>query len=239
VFRAASYNVLGHSHTEPGGTRASWASGTTRIRWALHLLRRHRVDVVGLQELQDPQHAFIARHMGVWPRGGHTDNTVAWRRDVFRLVKADRTSIPYFGGRMVGMPVVLLEHRATKQRVWVGSFHNPASLPWLPSQRAHREEALDRQARLAERLDDRYPVLVTGDMNDSRDYYCPFVRATGYRSASGGTVRGGVCRPPGGHRIDWVFGSPGIEFARYRAVHGPLGRRTSDHPLITATARLR
>jgi endonuclease/exonuclease/phosphatase family metal-dependent hydrolase len=240
VFRAASYNVLGASHTAPGGTRPSWASGTTRVRWALYLLRRHRVDLVGLQELQDPQHAAFLRRPGweVWPTSGHTDNAVAWRPGVFRLVDATRVPIPYFRGREVRMPVVLLEHRATGQRTWVGSFHNPASLPWLPSQGAHRDEAQRRQARLAARLDDAHPVLVTGDMNDSRDYYCPFVRATGYVAANGGGVDEGRCTPPGNAGIDWIFGSPGTAFTRYRAVHGPLAARTSDHPLIVTTTRI-
>jgi endonuclease/exonuclease/phosphatase family metal-dependent hydrolase len=240
VFRAASYNVLGHSHTEPGGTRPAWGSGTTRIRWALYLLRLHRVDVVGLQELQDPQHAAFLRRPGwrVWPRRGHTDNAVAWRHGVFRLVDATRTPIPYFRGQEVRMPVVLLEHRATGQRTWVGSFHNPASLPWLGSQREHREEALDRQATLATRLDNTHPVLITGDMNDGRDYYCPFVRATGYVAANGGTVRAGACQPPAPTPIDWIFGSPGTSFTGYRSVHGPLAARTSDHPLIVTNARI-
>jgi hypothetical protein len=240
VFRVASYNVLGYSHTAPGGTRASWPSGTTRVRWALYLLKLHRIDLVGLQELQDPQHAAVMRRPGwdVWPTSGHTDNAVAWRPGVFRLVDAARVPIPYFRGRDVGMPVVLLEHRATGQRVWVGSFHNPASLPWLPSQGVHRDEAQRRQAGLATRLDDRYPVLVTGDMNDSRDYYCPFVRATGYVAANGGGVHAGRCTPPRNAGIDWIFGSPGTAFTRYRAVHGPLAARTSDHPLIVTTTRI-
>ena len=39
------------------------------------------------------------------------------------------------------MPVLLLRHRRTGQRIWFANFHNPASLPWLGSQRRHRQEA--------------------------------------------------------------------------------------------------
>jgi hypothetical protein len=61
--------------------------------------------------------------------------------------------------RTVGIPVLPRQDQADagaaapaprhRARVW---FHNPASLPCLGSQRRHRQEALHRQATLANRL---------------------------------------------------------------------------------------
>jgi endonuclease/exonuclease/phosphatase family metal-dependent hydrolase len=246
-FVLASYNVLGHSHTTPRGTRPSWAAGTTRIRWVIRLLRRHRVDVVGLQELQRPQWRVLRRHAPeyrVFPGAGgprDTDNAIAWRHTQWRLVRAGSVPIPYFHGRIKQMPVLLLRHRPTGRQAWFANFHNPASLPWLGSQRRWRSEALRRQVSLVRRLhrNHPYPVFVTGDMNDHHAYYCPFTRATGTTAAAGGTSTRTHCTPPRRARIDWIFGSPGARFRDYTTVTGPLARKTSDHPLIHARARLR
>jgi endonuclease/exonuclease/phosphatase family metal-dependent hydrolase len=246
VYRVASYNVLGHSHTAPGGTRASWAAGTTRITWVIRLLRRHRIDLVGLQELQRPQWWVLrhrAREYRVWPGPADqrdTDNAVAWRGSVWQLVRARTIGIPYFHGTIRQMPVLLLRHRGSGKRVWFANFHNPASLPWLGSQRRHREEALRRQARLANRLKQRgYPVLVTGDMNDTRWYFCPFARLTRMHAASGGQAARGRCQLPDNPGIDWIFGTRDVRFTGYTEVDSPLARRTSDHPMIWAAAGTR
>jgi hypothetical protein len=206
---------------------------------------RHRIDVVGLQELQRPQWQVFrqrAREYRIWPGPGDqrdTDNSIAWRAADWRLLRAHTIAIPYFDGKIKHMPVLLLQHRATGRAAWFATFHNPASLPWLGSQRRHREEATRRQATLARTLQQAgYPVFVTGDMNDTRRYYCPFVRGTGMHAANGGTVRPGSCTPPRGAIIDWVFGSPGVTFTGYTEVRGPLAGRTSDHPLVYAGARL-
>jgi endonuclease/exonuclease/phosphatase family metal-dependent hydrolase len=185
-----------------------------------------------------------AREYRVYPgprdRPRDTDNAIAWRHNQWRLVRARSIPIPYFHGNPRPMPVLLLRHTSTGAMAWFASFHNPASLPWLEPQRRWREQALRRQAALVQRLhhDHPYPVLVTGDMNDHRAYYCPFTRATGMVAAAGGTTTRARCTPPRRARIDWIFGSPGVRFHRYTTVTGPLARRTSDHPLIHTHARL-
>jgi hypothetical protein len=81
-------------------------------------------------------------------------------------------------------------------------------------------------------------VLVTGDMNDTRRYYCPFVRATRMHAANGGRVTRGRCRLPDNPGIDWIFGTTDIRFTGYSEASGRLARRTSDHPMIWANAGL-
>jgi endonuclease/exonuclease/phosphatase family metal-dependent hydrolase len=245
-FTLASFNVLGHNHTTPGGTRPGWASGTTRIRWAIQLLRRHHVDVVGLQEFQRPQWRVFLDRAGefrVFPaprdRIRDTDNAIAWRTAQWRLVRARTVPIPYFDGKVKQMPVLLLRHRPSGRLAWFANFHNPASLPWLGPQQRYRVEATRRQSVLARELMrvHGYPVFVTGDMNDTGRYFCPFTRATGMVAADGGRTTRARCTPPRGARIDWIFASPGVRFSGYTVVDGPLARRTSDHPMILARVR--
>jgi hypothetical protein len=184
-----------------------------------------------------------AGEYGVFPgprdRIRDTDNAIAWRLAEWGLVRARTVPIPYFDGRIKQMPVLLLRHRPSGRLAWFANFHNPASLPWLGSQRRYRVQATRRQAVLARRLigGHGYPVFVTGDMNDTDRYFCPFTRATGMVAADGGHSTPGRCAPPRRARIDWIFGSPGVRFTGYTVVDGPLARRTSDHPMILARAR--
>src|SRR4051812_36962553 len=50
AFTLSSFNVLGSSHTPPGG---KYADGPTRMKWAVQLLNTHNVDVAGGQGVQE------------------------------------------------------------------------------------------------------------------------------------------------------------------------------------------
>lgn len=89
AFKLSSFNILGSSHTSPGGINAHYASGPERTRWAAQLLREQKIDVVGFQEMAaDQAREFkqvasdeyalfpgdIKRHLG-------SHNSIAWRKD--------------------------------------------------------------------------------------------------------------------------------------------------------------
>lgn len=236
--RVASLNVLGHSHTAPGGNKASWPNSGQRIRGASQRLNAAQVEIAGLQEFEKPQaRAFLQLNSGRWdvyPRPsvrGHTSDAVAWRTDKWNLVRAERIAIPYFGGRPNPMPYVLLRSKATGQQVWVGSFHNPASTRG-PAQQ-WRNQAVRKQADLANRLGATgIPVIFTGDMNDHARYYCDTVRASALRAAAGGTPN--PCRAPNNAGIDWVMGDQRVQFSGYRNDTSLKGARIADHPLVSA-----
>ena len=61
----SSFNVLGAAH-RTGGTRPEYASGTTRMRWAMSVLRSASVSVAGLQEFEQPQHAVFQQAAPGW-----------------------------------------------------------------------------------------------------------------------------------------------------------------------------
>jgi len=247
-FVLSSFNVLGSSHTEPGGgKRASMPSGQTRIRWAARLLARHGVDVVGFQEFQlDQQRAFLrvtGAQYDIYPGfdlgGRGSNNSIAWRTDTWDLVESDTIDIPYFDGKPWPMPVVLLRNRDTGLRAYFTNFHNPASTASHPNQGRWRRLAAAREVALVNRLTRQtdYPVLLTGDLNEREIAFCTMTGRADMTAANGGS-HDGACRPPDQIGIDWIFGSAGVRFSNYRADRSALVNRTTDHPMIVSRVRI-
>ena len=245
-FVVASLNALGDSHTRRGGHAAFMASGVTRTRHAVSLLRRYGIDVVGLQEMQPAQHREFRRsagkQFGMYPGPGRrprNHNTIAWRTSTFDFVSGRMVGITYMKGRKAPVPVVRLRHRATGQHIFVVSAHNAPGR--FPSAQRLRNMALNQEVALTNRLlRSGIPVFLTGDMNDRERFFCPYTRRTPMKAAAGGS-NGGRCQPPPGRiaRVDWIFGSRDVRFSGYRFIKSPLVRRTTDHPLVLARATFR
>ncbi len=238
----SSFNVLGSSHTTPGGEKPGMDSGVTRIRRAAKLLNEHKVDVVGFQELQSDQLREFKKvagdKFGVYPGeklpGQANANSIAWRKDKWDLVKADSIAIPYFGGHKVDMPVVLLRNKETGQEAYFTNFHNPASTRKHPDQEKWRDKATDLEIDLVNRLrKSGKPVFLTGDMNEREEYFNRMSKGTDMNAANEG--RDGRPRQMG---IDWIFGSSDVSFSGYVKDQGKLVRDTSDHPMIVSKARI-
>jgi endonuclease/exonuclease/phosphatase family metal-dependent hydrolase len=243
-FTVASFNVLGNSHTAPGGKRSSMASGRVRIRWALDLLERADVEVAGLQELQRVQaerfRSLTGGRWELWHAPGDTDNAVAWRTDRWVPVERRLTPIPYFGGRIRQMPVIRLRHRATGAQIWVISVHNPADTRFSPHNAEHRRDAVTREVRLVRTLlaATNVPVILTGDLNERETAFCRLTANGALTAAPGGSHNGGRCQPPAFRGIDWVFGTRHLTWSGWTVNRSPAVRRTSDHPLVYATAAM-
>ncbi len=240
-IRIASFNLLGDSHTRPGGHAEELAAGPRRMRTALRILADHGVDLVGLQELQPPQFEVLdaAEDWEMFPGASNRrgmPNSVAWRSSVFEVHEQHLIDIPYFFGRIRPMPYVLLEHRRTGQMLWIANFHNPADN--LGPATKWRQEAVRREIRLANRLARTdHPVFFTGDMNERETYFCAMTARTALRSASGGS-NDGECLPPEPSRIDWILASEQVVFTDYLADRTPRVARTTDHPVVVATAHV-
>jgi endonuclease/exonuclease/phosphatase family metal-dependent hydrolase len=244
----ATFNILGHSHTEPGGAYAWMDSGLVRLDRAVRLLRKFDISVVGLQEVHRPQYDRLVRRVSdytVFP-GPQVDqrnkqNVVAWRTNEFDLVRGWTVRMTYKNGRKVPMPVVRLREKATGQDFFVITVHNA---PGLTAQAVEwRRQAMERQIVLTERLLGRgLPVFMTGDMNDRVTYFCRYTVSGAMIAAAGGSNRNGTCEPPRARtaQVDWIFGSKrDVTFSDYRFLRTELVRKTSDHPLIIAQAVVR
>lgn len=241
-FRVASLNVLGASHTGPGG-RPGYPSAGPRMDMAVAALRNLGVDVVGFQEFESTQYGMFTARAGeyaLYPGLSLGTKSVrfnlAWRTSVFQLVESRTLAIPYAGGSRIEMPVVLLESIATKRRVWVANFHNPADTPNLGNNARWRAEAAGIELAYLSNLrkESGDPVVVTGDFNERAEIFCRFT-ATGVFSAAAGGSNSGGCSPPPNMQVDWIFGSTGIDFDGYAATD--VGR-ASDHNLVNARATL-
>ncbi|WP_244929502.1 endonuclease/exonuclease/phosphatase family protein [Nocardioides sp. W7] len=245
TFNVASYNVLGASHTRGPKRRKGYAGAEQRLPAQLELLGAKEVSVAGLQEFQYPQvHQLRERTGDTWgifpgvERGNWlADNSIVWRTDQWQALTTRTVQIPYFRGKPTPMPYVLLQHIASGRRVWFANFHNPANV--AGEARHLRAQALEIEARLAKELSaDGTPVVVTGDMNDRKEFACPFASASGMHSPNGVTIRDSSCVLPGKLDVDWIFGTQDLTFSAFESDAQSQGRKLSDHPLITATAAL-
>lgn len=240
-FTVSSFNVLGASHTPAGGRRAS---GATRIRWANRLLRIHRVDVAGFQEMQASQASrFLSLTRGEWAlypglqlRRIDSDNSIGWRTDKFDLVQATTVNIPYFNGNPRPMPLVLLRDKATGMLAYFANFHNPAETARYRNQGRYRAAATGVQIAIQRKLFNRgIPRFVTGDMNERAPYFCRVTKEAPVIAARPTSIRrNGVCLADRPRAVDWILGARKVRFSNYVEDRGPLVDRTTDHPVIVS-----
>jgi endonuclease/exonuclease/phosphatase family metal-dependent hydrolase len=240
--RVASFNLLGYGHTKPGGDAPRFEDGITRTDYAVEVLDRRGIEVVGFQEFQDEQYKRFFEIVGtawnVYPgnqlSSAAMHNSIAWRTEKWALVSARSIPIVYAYGAWIKMPFVLLQHKESGRMVWFANFHNAYGRT-AEAQR-YRDQARELQIGLANRLwETGVPLVLTGDMNERETYFCPMTSLAPMKSAAGGSYGAGVpCTPPEDMRIDQIFGSPYLQFSNYKAAEGPLIRKTTDHPLVYA-----
>jgi endonuclease/exonuclease/phosphatase family metal-dependent hydrolase len=243
-FRVSSFNVLGYDHTDGGkGSKKGYANGSMRMKWGVQLLKSHQVDVVGLQEFQPQQYdKWVKKASGLYDIfPGYVDtigflrNSIAWRKDKFRLVSSSWIKLPYFHGDVLRMPVVLLQSLQTGQQIYFMNFQNPAdvrgnAMKWrLIGQRL--QIALVNLLRTSNNL----PVVWTGDMNAKRQVFCRVTAQAAMISASGGYRSSQTCQVPKGMVVDWIFGSQ-VQFSNYVQDRSQKVVRTTDHHLLVADA---
>jgi hypothetical protein len=247
TVRVASFNMLGYSHTAPGGNRKGWADGLQRTVWATQIMANQNLQVLGLQEFQVPQYKKFVSLVGstydVYPGvsmgGVPVQNSLVWRKDLYTAVQTHTMNIPYFNGTPTAMPYVLLRNNATGQELWIYNSHNPADT--AGNAQTYRNRAVAKEVRLVTQLEADYPgvpVLDVGDKNDRANYICPIMKGSDLRSASGGALSNGVCQTPYPMYADWVTGNSDVTFSNYHALYTPLVRKTTDHHVLFADATL-
>ena len=239
-FRISTFNMLGNHHTEPGGKLAGMDSGAVRARRAVELLNRYKVSIVGLQEFQGPQQeAFAAATRGTWDVDENTNralhNHIAWRVDTWTALQQNKVMIPYFNGRRLPMPYLLMQHKPTGNKVWVINVHNPADTRQYHNQGQYRRAAEAIEIRLINHLHSTgVPVILTGDMNDRTKFICNVAPKTNMRPAYGGS---GPCPEPRPSTIDWILGTKEITWTSYVRDRSPFVRSTTDHPVFIADGK--
>jgi len=249
----ASFNTLGASHTRTGGT---YPTADVRTPGQVNLLNSYAVDVVGLQEFQDPQRAaFLAAAggaFGIYPddetltrvpaspfvtSNFHpTENSIIWRNSTMEFVSADYIRVPYFEGWR-NMPVVLLRERATGRTAYFINVHNPASGVGYGNMEANRAQAIAiERAKVVELRATGRPVFLTGDFNDRKPAFCPLTADK--LMITPDSIPSSTCAPPPSLGIDWVFAAGQTRFTRYARDWKPKDMRLTDHPIVWTRAHL-
>jgi hypothetical protein len=244
-FRVSTFNVLGWDHTEKGGSKykSGYADGGHRMKWAIQLIKSHQIDVVGLQEFQPQQYdkwvKKASAQYDIFP--GYVDsigflrNSIAWRRDKFRLLSTSWLKLPYFHGDVLRMPVVLLQSVQTGQQMYFINFQNPADVRGNASKWRLKGQGLQIDLVNQLRTSNGLPVIWTGDMNARTQVFCRVTKQAGMVSASGGFRSDSSCQPPAGMVVDWIFGS-GVQFSNYVQDRSRKVTRTTDHHLLFTDA---
>lgn len=240
-FRVASINTLGDSHTRPGGNKPGYASGATRTRTLVGILRDQNIDVAGLQEFEDPQKAAFNRFAVEWGRFTGTDrgrDSIVYKTAIWEYVQGGTGTIPYFHGNPVPMPWVTLRHRATQRVVSFISIHNPTSNSKRGNNQRYRTEATRREIAMARQLaSGGNPVLLLGDFNERAEAFCMVTGGGDIIAANGGSS-GGACSPPPRMGIDWIFGTVDIAFSEYLRLQNARTNSMTDHPVIISRASI-
>jgi endonuclease/exonuclease/phosphatase family metal-dependent hydrolase len=243
-FVLSSFNVLGSSHTAPGGDKASWASGVERIRMVANVLKEKKMDVVGFQELHDDQANEFKKvagdDYGLYPgsikKAFGSDNSIAWRKDTWDLVDAKLLDMPSHKGRNQPSPLVRLRNKETGQEVYFLNIHNAPGYHIGGAQQANRDRATAIQTQLINDLKAKtnLPVIVTGDFNDKQKAFDVMTKQAGLHAANqtpAGTA-------PKLMTLDWIFGSKQVDFSNYtRLAKGIVGRIT-DHGVLMSKVHI-
>ena len=249
IFRIATFNVLGASHTRKGGDSFIHTPYQERMGYAVQALANNGVDVVGFQEFEPPQATAFAHRMGsawgMFPQpGSHAADgrqTIAWRQETMELVRTSTVTYPYFHGQTIHTPAVELRVRGTDDTFWVISVHNPATgcaVCGGNNDRWRQAAVASEVAALKSLGADGTPVFLVGDMNSKGAFYCDMSAALRVTFAAGGSNGVGGCQPPRPTPIDWILATGGVAFSGYLSDDSPLVDKATDHPVNSATAML-
>jgi hypothetical protein len=249
IFRIATFNVLGASHTRKGGDSFIHTPYQERMGYAVQALANDGVDVVGFQEFEPPQASAFARRMGsawaMYPQPGSKAadgrQTIAWRTDRFEPVETSTVTYPYFHGQTIHTPAVRLRLRDSDDTFWVISVHNPATGCAVcgGNNDRWRQAAVSAEVSALKSLSaDGTPVFLVGDMNSKGAFYCEMSAALPVSFAAGGSNGAGGCRPPRPTPIDWILATGGVAFSGYLSNDSPLVDKATDHPVNSVTAML-
>jgi endonuclease/exonuclease/phosphatase family metal-dependent hydrolase len=229
TFSVATFNILGSQHTKRRDKRRT-------VRTA-RLIRRTELKLIAMQEVQDDQLRRLKVHLPryrFWPGEnlgpGGLRLQIAWLRTRFDLIDTG-TITTTFSNQERPVPWVRLRDEATGRRLFVIDVHNSPL-----EQEADRDAATREEVRLFRRLRERGgPVLILGDANERREWFCKVARRTGARAANGGSVSDDGCAPPDPSYVDWLMGDGQFGWRDYRA----QDVKVSDHRLHSATFRWR
>lgn len=258
-FRIASYNVLGASHTDPGGNKATRATYDIRISRLVDVIRGSNLEVVGLQEFEPRQRERLlnlaASDYDIFPSSASYDDeasnsSIIWKRSRFSFVDGGRMGIKYFNSKPINTPWVKLRYIRSGQEFYVLNAHYPVSRSRNDSehQRIRENNARTQLGEADAKLASGAPVFIIGDFNSTFSVragddsnranlvYCILTANGHFRHAS--DVRKGLsgqCPQQSGGGIDHVYVSDKISVRAWGRIRNANTAIASDHsPAVAA-----
>lgn len=238
----ASFNVLGASHTTSGSRYSTYPSRMVR---AVSLLNSRALDVVGTQEFQEIQYDYFVNkgYDKTWgshywdPEGKRrdTENAIIWRKSTMEFVSGSTYDIPYFGGNIRHVPVVLLRQKSSGRTAYFLNVHNPANTKGNAAGWRAKAIAIEKNKIIELRRTGR-PVFITGDFNDRQNAFCPLT--ANKLTISPNSIPSVTCKYPRETTIDWVFAAGQTRFSYYLRDESPQTGGISDHPIVITRAHL-
>lgn len=248
-FRAASYNVLGASHT-PGAWRDRIVKVVDNIKGEKR--GEDPIDVIGFQELEPEQRTYVDSNLPGYQRSTHgkQSDSIMWNTSKFELVDKGSWKTTYFSRDQIDEPWVLLRDKNTGQTVYIMNVHDPINRgQGSPTTRYNNTLA---HIETIKKLSPTAPIVFTGDFNqgyekdqgagalsNEKTAYCMLTQG-GYMNHGYDVYTGRpekcpnpIPRSTNLGNIDHIYVSPQIEVPNYYA----LQRKTvsgSDHPVIVA-----
>lgn len=235
VFNLVTFNVLGSNHTSPRRDAGEFSPARIRAEWMIDYLRKIRAGVVGFQEIQRDQMGWFTREADayeVWPgtseEGDGLQTTIAWKKNTWDLVETDLVAIPFIT-QTRHMPLVKLQHERTGRSIWVMNVHNAPQ-----GRQQQRNIAVQREIdRLQKVVGKGDPVFLVGDFNERQRAFCEVTGQLGFVAPRGGSHDGKRCQPPSGFmRVDWIFGSPDVDYSGYTEDRSALVEMITDHSVL-------
>jgi hypothetical protein len=243
AIQLASFNFLGASHTAGSSRYSTYPSRMVR---AVNLFDSRGLDVIGTQEFQEVQYDyFMSRGYGdtygawYWDPAGKrrdTENAIIWRKSTMEFVSGSTFDIPYFGGNIRHVPVVLLRQKSSGRTAYFLNVHNPANTKGNAA--GWRAKAIEiERDKIVELRKTGRPVFITGDFNDRQNAFCPLT--AGKLMISPNSIPSSTaCLYPKQTSIDWIFAAGQTRFSYFLRDTSPQTAKISDHPIIITRAHL-
>lgn len=175
-FRIATFNVLGAVHPSP-------LSYKTRADRAINTITSKQLDVVGFQEFEVVQRAYIYPKIkgtyDIFPSASqknndhNVENSIIWNHDKFEMTGSGfQPGLKYFCGSHLNAPYVKLRDKATTQEFYVLNTHDPANSDHCPDQspKIRYDNALQHLQFMQQLESEGLPVFYTGDFNSKYAY---------------------------------------------------------------------
>lgn len=166
-FRISSFNIF---YANGGGSNGGdWSA---RLDKSVGVINDKRLDVVGLQEVQEVQWQALQKRLGgtyaIYPKKYTPDpgaNSIIWRNDKFDLVRGEAIPARGVHNQPSTTSQVLLRDKSTDQQFYVINTHEPVGNGPPDGDGGRYQNDLRWKAYIDNLQSENIPIFFTGDFN--------------------------------------------------------------------------